>query len=277
MAAPKRPSYGKRIASLAMTPLLLLAFAPATALAAPQVLALLATDGPLALSCDDQRCVAELPSLCLQPERRAPEAGRVYRAVDDGALRLTGTAADGTPRTLGLPAEARLSALRTHVAVALSVPRAWVEENFATLEGVRVETVLPLAPEPAVDDTRPVTAAELALATSELVVVAQTVFHESPESVVAARIAGRMINAMGPDDQPDDAALASMWREAGGSLAASDTDADHLARARFDYDFCRSSAASGLTASMKACFQAQHDSALEYLHLRYREALHAGS
>ena len=47
-------------------------FAALPAQAAPQLLALIATGQPVVLQCERTQCIAELPALCLQPERRAP-------------------------------------------------------------------------------------------------------------------------------------------------------------------------------------------------------------
>jgi hypothetical protein len=267
----------KRLAILAATAIPVLVASPSGGWAAPQVLALLATEGPMALACDGARCVAELPSLCLQPERRAPEAGRVYHALNGDALRLVGTAADGTERALPLPPEARLTALRTHVAVALSVPRTWVDAHFATLDGITVASLSPLAPQALATDAAPMSPAELQVARSELTAVAEIVFATAPESLAATRIAGRMVNLLADQDEMDDDALAAAWRNAGGPLADADGGASVPSRARFDYEFCRFGTRSGLAASAKACFQAQHDGALEYIYARYVKALRAGS
>lgn len=238
--------------------------------AAPQILTLVSTDGPIALTCDGERCVAELASLCLQPWRRAPQAGRAYRALQNDDLVLVGTAADGTARIRPLPAQARFVALRTHVAVALIVPQAWIERNFATLDGVSVKTVSPLVPLAAADDLAPITEAELRSARSELTALARGVFDGARERVAAVRVAARMINLLPLSGQVDDRTLAAAWRDAGGPLADSSL-------ARVNYDYCRFSRQSGLSPNARECLQAQHDGALEYLHVRYLEAFDAGS
>lgn len=264
-------TLAKHAAALAATVISVLILGLTSAGAAPQVLTLLATDGPMPLVCAGATCVAELPSLCLQPERRAPERGRAYRVIGEDGPRLVGRAADGEPRALPLPAGARFTALRTHVAVALTVPRDWIERHFATLEGVTVSRLSALAPVPSPEDAAPLTAAEIDNAATALNTLAGAVLAAEPENVAAARIAARMVNLLPPEGGADDEALAAAWRRAGGTGAAVP------ARARFDYAFCRAHARDALVASARACFQAQHDGALEYLHARYVESLHAGS
>lgn len=239
--------------------------------AAPQVLTLLATKGPMPLVCAGATCVAELPSLCLQPERRAPAEGRAYRAIADDGPRLMGRGADGVSRALPLPPEARFTALRTHVAVALTVPRAWIERHFSSLEGVTVSRLSALAPVPDSGDAAPLTAAEIVHAATKLQALVGAVLAAEPENVAAARIAARMVNLLPTDVGADDEALAAAWRQAGGG------DTAIPARSRFDYAFCRAGAYGAFVDDARACFQAQHDGALEYLHARYVESLYAGS
>ncbi len=267
----------KRLAVLAVMAISGLFLGAHAGSAAPQVLTLIATDGPIAFRCDGERCVTELASLCLQPWRRAPEAGRIYHAMRNDDLVLVGTAADGTARARPLPPEARLVALRTHVAVALIVPQAWIERHFAALDGVTVDNLSPLVPAAAPDDTAPLTEAELRSAKSELTAVARGVFAGAHEQVSAVRVAARMINALPVSGQVDDQTLAAAWRDAGGPLARSEAGGAAPSLARVNYDFCRFSRQSGLSPSARACLQAQQDGALEYLHGRYLEALNAGS
>lgn len=264
-------TLAKHAAALAASVISVLILGLGGAGAAPQVLTLLATDGPMPLACAGASCVAELPSLCLQPERRAPAEGRAYRAVGEDGPRLVGRAADGEPRSLPLPAEARFTALRTHVAVALMVPRAWIERHFSSLEGVAVPRLSALAPVPDPGDAAPLTAAEIARAATDLQTLAGAVLAAEPENVAAARIAARMVNLLPPGGGADDAALAAAWRRAGG------TETAIPARSRFDYAFCRARTHGAFAIDARACFQAQHDGALEYLHARYVESLHAGS
>jgi hypothetical protein len=54
------------------------------------MLVLLESGGRLPLQCAEARCVVELAAMCLQPERRMPEAGRSYRPVDLAAITVDG-------------------------------------------------------------------------------------------------------------------------------------------------------------------------------------------
>jgi hypothetical protein len=264
-------TLAKHAAALAATVISVFFLGLGSAGAAPQVLTLLATEGPMPLVCAGGSCVAELPSLCLQPERRAPAEGRAYRAIGEDGPLLVGQDVDGELRALPLPPEARITALRTHVAVALVVPRAWIERHFSSLEGVAVSRLIALAPVPSPEDATPLTAAEIARAATDLQTLVGAVLAAEPENVAAARIAARMVNLLPTDVGADDEALAAAWRQAGGAETAIP------ARSRFDYAFCRAGAHGAFAVDARACFQAQHDGALEYLHARYVESLRAGS
>ena len=266
----RRPNF---LAVLAAPAVAVLLWPQPGALAAPQVLALLATDGPVQLRCQGEACVAELASMCLQPDRRAPEAGRAYRALSGGDVRLVGRASDGSDLLMPLPADARISALRTHVALALSVPKAWIDRHFAALRGVDIPEDSPLAPVPAAGDFQPMTGAELEVASTRLLKTAEAVFLDDPVKLAAVRVARRMINALPPSGTVDDAALAAAWREAAGAPTGSVSDPSHLSLARINYEFCRYGRADGLYGSARDCLQALQDGAVESLHNRYVETL----
>ena len=70
-----------------------------TAVAAPQILALVASKGDATpMTCVDGKCRAELTSFCLQQSRPTPAAGTVYRAIRPSDLTLIVKRADGTTR-----------------------------------------------------------------------------------------------------------------------------------------------------------------------------------
>ena len=74
--------------------------APGDAPAAPQALALLASNGAVPLTCAGGACRTELSAFCLQQERAMPLPGTKYSVVDRDRLTLVVTAADGAERRL---------------------------------------------------------------------------------------------------------------------------------------------------------------------------------
>src|SRR5262249_48754508 len=92
-----------RYALLPLATALLLLAHPAAA--APQVLGLMASNGPVPLRCDERDCSAIVPSFCLQRERAMPSYGTGYEATHPERMTLALTTANGTVR---LPAAAHL-------------------------------------------------------------------------------------------------------------------------------------------------------------------------
>src|SRR3546814_15326772 len=61
------------------------------AVAAPQILGLVASTGPIPLACDDAGCRAELSSFCLPQPRANPAPDTAYQPAAVGGIFLVGT------------------------------------------------------------------------------------------------------------------------------------------------------------------------------------------
>ena len=79
---------------------LIVASPHAGALAAPQILAVLATDTGIPFTCADGVCEAELSAFCLQRNRPAPDFGTAYVPAAPGVFTLVVTDANGEERRL---------------------------------------------------------------------------------------------------------------------------------------------------------------------------------
>ena len=108
------------------------------AAAAPQMLVLLESRGLLPVQCGGGRCVVELATMCLQPERRMPEAGRTYRTLDGAAITVAGLDKSGQVVRRSVPESARIKALRGHLAVTLEISSAWLGQHFSSVHGIAV-------------------------------------------------------------------------------------------------------------------------------------------
>ncbi|MBM3488928.1 MAG: hypothetical protein FJX68_00530 [Alphaproteobacteria bacterium] len=234
-----------------------------------QLLALVATDGAVALACERGQCAADFSAFCLQAERRAPEPGETYRLLGGESVRLTGVTADGG--LLSLPAAdlLRVNVLRTHVSVRLAVP----EERVRALGVVRLEvevgedaTLLPLA-----DDRAPHAGAPadgLRQAGARLV-------DRNREVMAAARLTQRLINAL-PEGRETAAQRDRVWQAAAAPFAGASQDAG-AELARRTHDRCRDASAAGLFAGMRSCLESLHDAMLGDLNKAYWDALKTGS
>ena len=78
----------------------LLAAAAGPAMAAPQILGLVATNDPVPMQCEDGACTALLSAFCLQEKRLPPDFETLYRPAAAGSVTLVATMADGSVQRL---------------------------------------------------------------------------------------------------------------------------------------------------------------------------------
>jgi hypothetical protein len=269
------PSFRKVPLSLGLV-LGLTVFGGTTALAAPQALGLVATNGTVELICHGKRCGAEFTAFCLQPDRFSPDRGTPYDLASTGQVRLTGTRTDGS--TLALDPEQWLwvEALRTHVAVAISVPR----DKLAALGLAKIELevgeMVALLPTPQPADERPLDEVDVALATGPLRTLGARVVDHDQDRMAAARVTNRMINLLPPRGAGGNTDDGALWSRALGSrdggLSEGATDLVQGA-----YRFCNFALERSATSSLRHCLQGQHDGFLDFLNSRYWDAMETGS
>ncbi len=103
-----------------------------SALAAPQILAVLATGNGIPFTCTGGVCQAELSAFCLQRHRPAPGYGTAYEPAARGAFTLVVRGADGGERRL--PAAGHVAFLQHRGYTAVSARLA--EHVLAELDGL---------------------------------------------------------------------------------------------------------------------------------------------
>jgi hypothetical protein len=241
------------------------------ALAAPQPLALVATLGPVELKCDGRECAAEFSAFCLQEDRGSPRRGHAYQPV--GAIGVVARDAEGRERALPVELlEAR--ALRTHVAVRLSVSESALRERGLSRPAVTVGDGASLAPAAVAGDPRPLGADELAMATGPLRSVGTRVVDLDGERMPAARIVNLLLNAL-----PQQAAAEpreALWRRVAEPALAGLPEAA-VQRAKAIHDLCQLSVQTGVDPSLRRCLEGRHDSLVGGLNGAYWRAVKTGS
>lgn len=243
----------------------------APALAAPQPLALVATLGPVELNCDGHECAAEFSAFCLQEDRGSPDRGHVYRPL--GAVGLT--ALDASGRETPLPVEAlRAQALRTHVAVRLSVAESVLKARGLSRPRVTVGEDAALAPAPTADDPRPLAAEELAAAAGPLRQVGARIVDRDGERMPAVRILNRLLNAL--PSQASAEPREEIWARVG-APAAQGLPAESVKRAKAIHDLCQLSVETGVDSSLRRCLEGRHDGLLGGLNGAYWRAVKTAS
>ncbi len=245
-----------------------LAFGSGVAWAAPQSLALVATHGPVELKCLDGACGAEFSTFCLQMDRRSPPRGTPYRLADGGAVRLIGTTKDGREVALDARRFLRFESLRTHLALAISVPRQQVDRLGLTRLAVVVGDNVTLLPGDAAEG-------DLAVLEQSLRPLGSLLVDGNDKRMAAARITSRMINALPATGRGGGDAL---WRRALDDVKQGQVPAmGAVTMARKAFDFCRFAESRSAAGGLRRCLQSEHDWFLDYLNSTYWKAVRTGS
>ena len=245
--------------------------------AAPQVLALIATDQPVALTCDATECRAELPTLCLQPERRAPQAGRGYRLADGQSVVLSGRGAGGAIVSIPVSREIRFVARRTHVTVEARIARDVLARHGLVRPAIGVAQAVSVVPLAKASDEQPQTAHEIAEATGARRALAVALVDGDTERMPAVRLTNRLINALPAEGKADPKLRRRLWTRVLDDVGRGGVPEAALERARFNVALCADDADNGRSPSLRRCLQGFNDDTMEYLNTDLESALNTGS
>jgi len=248
-----------------------LGLASGAAAAAPQVLALVGTGGPVALACEGADCAADFSAFCLQPDRRSPDPGERYRLADGSAVRLIGVRPDGGEVELPAGELLAVHALRTHVAVRISVDAGKLAERG--LAGARLEVGerVSLLPEGSRADPAPQPAHALREATGPLRRIGEGIVDRDPVRMAAARLTLGAINAL------PRAVRAPAASQPATLPAADGAPPQAVELAQEGLDRCRADLARGVAHDLRACLETTHDILVGELNNAYWAALKTGS
>ncbi len=263
--------------ALALTGAGALSLLSAAAMAAPQALALVASAGPVPLTCLGPDCAAEFSAFCLQQARRPPEPGERYAIADAGALKLVGERADGSLVVLDAERELSFTALRTHVAVRLSMSSHRFDSMGLVKAFVEVGRKAVLFPEAKSDDPSPFGDAERTLVTNSLRSMGAKLVDGDVARMAAARMTLAMVNRLGtshliPEDERE--VLYDRVIETHGAMTPRE------GRALFERAFegCSGTQAYMLSPpSFRGCLRSKHDGFLGTLNSDYWDATRSGS
>ena len=244
-----------------------------TAVAAPQILALVASNGDATpMTCVDGKCRAELTSFCLQQSRPIPAAGTVYHAISPSDLTLIVERADGTTRHVPARDLLTLTAARTTTSVYATLDTTQVERLGAVRVSVLVGERVSLLPASEPGDVSPQTGEDVALATTMLRRLGADLVDDGGRRIEAARATNLLVNSLPAPGQaassgpPEGAwAKATAWRPPAGS---------GLDWANHMIDGCT---AKVWAAPMRHCLRQWHDLLMRELNYDYWKAVRTGS
>jgi hypothetical protein len=251
------------------------AFGASGALAAPQVLGLVASNGvPTPLTCDGFACSAHFSSFCLQQNRPAPARGDSYTVAPGGELTLVVTTAGG--KTLRLPGHERLT-IQSDIgftSVSVALPQAVLAGLDATVVAVEVGPTVSLLPVATSGDPNPQAADEIALATGPMRLAASRSFELPGRASDAARITSLLINALPGSGSETREVRDQLWAAMLDRPALAASTPEGIDAASRIYEGCKISVESRSTYSMRNCLELRHaDLLAETNHKFWRDSV----
>jgi hypothetical protein len=256
----------------ALLPLVLGPLAPAQA--APQILALVASNEPVPLVCRNGECAAEFSAFCLQEARRSPVPGTVYQVHGGEGIRLVAETPDGGIVSLAAVPDLRVTTARTHTSVRLSVPVETLYKRGYTKVALAVGPGISLVPEAVPGDPKPQTEQDILIATGPLRHLGASIVDEAGVSVAAARLTNRLISTLPERGRASDEARDALWSDVLGT--APHTGGPASASKAFDaYEDCRART-DGSIITLRMCLGSAHDKFIGDLNNDYWDAAKFG-
>ncbi|HXV25790.1 MAG TPA: hypothetical protein VED46_16230 [Alphaproteobacteria bacterium] len=240
------------------------------AAAAPQVLGVMASHGPVPLTCAGTECRAEVTAFCLQESRPVPSEGTAYQPVGVAPMTLVLHLADGGRLRLDAGEHARFSSRRGFTAVSIAISHDLLVRHGAVSAAIEIGPEMTIAPVPVAGDPKPQGEEELALAAGPVRAFA-TERLERDAAAHAARLTQQLINALPRQDEETAAIRTGLWDAAIGATPAADPAG--IAMARRSYEGCHAALNTGYMKNMRYCLELQHgEMMIERNHAFWREA-----
>ncbi len=242
----------------------------------PQVLALVSIDKPMELLCFNGDCFVELSAFCLQPDYATPDKGTRYQVVGIGGIRATGYTPDGTPVSLDPTKHFELKALRTHVAVRMSMRSyALHKMNLARVE-VTVAPNVSLVPAPS-DKYEPQSEMSIAVATGPWRKIGRQIVDENQQEMSAARVTSHIANSLPPFTHVGPKTTKAVWKNVQRSGLLNGMRPDAVNMLTEAYQLCEEKNKSGGMTTMRGCISHMHDKFLGDLNMKYWDAIKGAS
>ena len=244
------------------------------ALAAPQILGLVASERVVPFTCEGTQCTAELTAFCLEEQRQAPLAGKLYRAVDPKRLTLVVTGPDGLKRSVPARGLLRFVATRRGIAaVRVEIDRRILARFGAAKIAIRVAPGASLIPYPYAGDKAPHDKREIARIVGPLRAIGTRIVDHAGAGIEAARLVNQTINRLPTRGR----ASAAQKRNAWSAAIAGRSPSIGRAQASTIYRTCVRWNANPLTPfSLRSCLEEEHKVLISQLNKRYWEAVRPG-
>ena len=261
--------FTRRIASVLAVAVAAVAL-PFSATAAPQILALLSTNGATPLVCGDGVCSGQFSGFCLQRERPNPSPGAAYR-VEAGELTLVVTGADGAETRLPAADYASITTERSYTSVRVSVPESLRRQWGAVSIALEIGEMVTLSPSASRGDPDPQAEADIALAVGPQRALGEKIIDRAGAEADAVRVTNMLINALPPHGRTSESVRTGLWDRVAAPRRAAFPRAG-MNSARAVYESCLARVKQGRFFNLRQCLEVGHDSIMLDLNLKYWEA-----
>lgn len=269
-------SFYKQLPALCASSLIAGSLSIGLANAAPQILAVAATTTSIPMQCTGGNCVVELSSICLQEFRASPMAGTEYYIANQKSLEVTAITEDG--RNVRLPAnlEMKITTVRGHNAVKVSLPSKTVRTYGVERFAIAVPPGIALVPVAIKGDKNPQTDLDIELASGPFRKIAAHIVDSDKAKRGTAELINLTINRLDVSGRSSvdtrKNALAQLRRD-GASSGFSKTS---VGRAEKLTRKCFSETKVGFQ-SFRQCLGSSHDQLIGKLNTKYWNHLKSGS
>ncbi|MDH3229179.1 MAG: hypothetical protein OEN55_05235 [Alphaproteobacteria bacterium] len=230
---------------------LLLATVPGAALAAPQILGLVATGEAVPMQCGNGTCTALLSAFCLQERRLPPDFETSYQPARAGAVTLAVTMADGRVQRFDAADSVRFHSRYGYTAIRADVALAALGDRAPVSVALEIAPRTTMLPEARPGDPDPLSAEEIALAAGPARLAAEAVLEGASEPARTVRTAARLINALPMHGDIAVAARDGLWDRMAGAVAP--------LRARRMFDACSRSVDQSVGYPLRKCLEERHE------------------
>ncbi|MFP6771761.1 MAG: hypothetical protein VCE74_05420 [Alphaproteobacteria bacterium] len=251
------------------------AVAPLPALAAPQMMGLVASNAAVPMQCKQGHCFAELTAFCLQPLRASPLRGTAYTLHDASRVIAYATTKDGRRIELNVEKHLQIKAERSHVAVRIGMSAQTMHR--LGLRQIHVKVARNATLVPVKGDVLPQYPDEIATAAGALRAIGASYVDREQRWMPVARMANRLINALPDGGRVNEQRRTGLWQDVIGPNDFNGTPAGTQERFRALYDHCQDAVEMIRVPNMRRCLEAKHDSLVGGLNNVYWQAVKSGS
>jgi len=242
---------------------------PGQSQAAPQILAVLATETGVPFTCDGEFCRADLSTYCLQRDRPAPQAGTQYLPANTDDFTLTVKTASGKVRNLPAIEHVTFAETRGFMSIAAIIEERQLRRLGSLEATIQVGEQASMLPVPTPGDPDPLTEKEIAYATQSLRSQGSDIVDRRPEAA-SARVLARVMNSLPQNGPIDGGVLDSAWEQSIGDEFPDGVPATSaLPRARAEYGRCKGGSFSRSYGGLRRCLEFRHDELIRDLNIDY--------